>query len=223
MDTFHTIVMDTYSTVCHVKKRLGGVYENHCHVMDGQKYICMDDLAEDIRKQECLIYTFGIRDDWSFEDIIGSMGCRVFAFDPTIDAEPKRSENIRFQKVGVVGKPTNDKSYKTLAQILKDNGHTNTKISYLKIDIEGHELSGLPVWLNSGALNNVNQIAMEVHLHSNPEADTKAFFQTFKDLHLKGNYRVINWEANNCWKKSTYHHLMEIVLKKINSINSCSS
>ena len=224
MDAFHAVVMDTYSTVCQVKKRLGGMYRNSCHVMDGQKYICMDELAEDIRNQECLIYSFGISNDWSFEDIIGSMGCRVYAFDPTIDHKPKRSENISFEKIGVVGKPTYDKSYKTLDQILKDNGHTNTKISYLKMDIEGHELSGLPLWLKSGALRNVQQIAMEVHLNSNPESDTKAFFQTFKDLHLQGNYRIFNWEANNCWTKSTiYHYLFEIVLKKINPTNLCSS
>ena len=42
----------------------------------------------------------------------------------------------------------------------------------LKIDIEGHELTGLPDWVVSGILKNVNQLALELHLqkmHEGPK------------------------------------------------------
>ena len=125
-----------------------------------------------------------------------------------------------------MGEPGDDKNYQTLDQILQENGHTNTKISYLKLDIESHELSGLPLWLKSGALDNVEQLAMEVHLEPPEEKVTLEFLQTFKDLELKGNFRIFNWEANNCWKNYNrnydYFGLIEIVLKKINPSNACS-
>ena len=68
------------------------------------------------------------------------------------------------------------------------------------MDVEGAELEGLPVWLSSGSLANVQHIAIEIHLDSPNETQTRDFFRTFKDLHLTGNYRIFNWEANNCWK-----------------------
>ena len=118
-----------------------------------------------------------------------------------------------------------DKSYQTLDEILTENKHANTKISYLKIDVEAHELTCLPIWLENGSLRNVEQIAMEVHLEPPEEKVTLEFFKTFKDLELIGNYRIFNWEANNCWKTYNkdieYFGLSEIVLKKIDPENSC--
>lgn len=75
----------------------------------------------------------------------------------------------------------------TLANILERNGHTEKTINLLKIDIEGSELDGkgtymfykigcvnfnvtfpafqgLEAWLDSGALQNVQQIQLEIHL-----------------------------------------------------------
>ena len=80
MDTFHSIVMDTFDTACNVKTRLGGVYLSGCHVMDGQKYVCMDEVMNDILNKECIVYSFGIGGDMSFEKGISEMGFKVFAY-----------------------------------------------------------------------------------------------------------------------------------------------
>ena len=121
----------------------------------------------------------------------------------------------------------NEQNYHTLDHILSENGHISTNISYMKLDIESHELSGLPVWLNSGLLNQVQQIAVEIHLQTSEKQSTLDFLNTLKNLSIVGNFRVFDWEANNCWKnlnKDTNHFgLAEIVLKKINPRNSCSS
>ena len=155
---------------------------------------------------------------------------KVFAFDPKFDYEENRSANVKFKKWGVVGPPSKNQKYKTLGEILRINGHSETKISYLKMDIEGFEQSGLPAWLKSGALKNVQQIALEIHLNSHDQKrSTKRFFQTFKDLQLMGNYRIINWDPNGCWRNenehginASYYDLFEIVLKKITASDECA-
>ncbi len=52
----------------------------------------MDHLLRDLEAGNCLVYSFGIADDWSFEDTMAALGCTVRAFDPTIDAQEKRFE-----------------------------------------------------------------------------------------------------------------------------------
>ena len=44
---------------------------------DGGKSICLDDIHTDIKNKECLIYSFGIADDWTFEEYMASLGCKV--------------------------------------------------------------------------------------------------------------------------------------------------
>ena len=217
--------MNTFDTVCNVKVRVGGKYLPRCHVMDGQKYVCMDELSNDIDNQECIVYSFGIGGDWTFEDTIASFGCKVYAYDPTINLPTFRSKNITFKKIGLSELPINDK-FQTLSKIINENGHTNTKISYLKMDIEGAELSGLRVWIESGLLDNVQQIGMEVHLGEKNRMFTLPFLNTLRKLQLKANFRIFNWEANNCWKNvnrnEQYFSLAELVFKKINTKFECS-
>ena len=111
-------------------------------------------------------------------------GCTVLAHDHTVNFPEKRGDNIHFFKLGLGTENNMD----TLGNIIRKNGHNNTTIEYLKvtmkinvipsvslsnqIDIEGHELTGLPAWLSSGALVNVNQLALEFYLrrlHKGPK------------------------------------------------------
>ena len=47
-------------------KRIGGEWRTDYHpAVDGDKYVCMDRI---ISTSLCLIYSYGIRDDWTFED-----------------------------------------------------------------------------------------------------------------------------------------------------------
>ena len=123
----------------------------------------------------------------------------------------------------------------SFTNLLDKNGHANAKISYLKMDIEGNELKCLPSWLESGALENVQQIGLEFHLdnqynnYRNDLRTTANFIDTLKNLYFHGNYRLISYEANGCAKNSEtnkgrnrYFNLAEIVLKKIPHDHSCS-
>ena len=217
-DALHAFIMDPTDTVCKEKHRFGGSYHPHCHYVDGGKYVCMDELIYDIANNECVIFSFGIANDWTFEDMMDNLGCTVFAFDPSVDFPTKRGRNITFEKLGVAAKKDQAKLMDTLGNILKKYHHENTKISYLKMDIEQSELTGLPQWLSDGALKYVQQIAAEIHLQGTET--TIEFLKTMQRLYFEGDYRLISYEPNGCWHniadKKKFYYLSEIVLKKVN-------
>ena len=45
--------------------------------MDGVKRLCMDQLYENVKSNSCLIYSFGLSGDWSFEENMALLGCKV--------------------------------------------------------------------------------------------------------------------------------------------------
>ena len=52
---------------------------NSCGWFDGEKHVCMDYLKQAIDKNECLIYSFGLGSDWTFENTMANMGCTIRA------------------------------------------------------------------------------------------------------------------------------------------------
>jgi len=93
-----------------VGKFFGGHWEEIHACLDGHKFVCLDDLYLDVKNKKCLVYSFGISDDWSFEEHMVGMGCTVRTFDPTIDGErlPK-NELMTFKKIGLAHKTYVDK------------------------------------------------------------------------------------------------------------------
>lgn len=216
----HEIVMDPINLACHSKQRFGGSFLDFCKFTDGGKVACMDDLLEDIRQKKCLIFSFGIETDWTFEDVMDKLGCTIHAFDPSVDYPATRGKHITFEKLGVSAKVDTGQKLDTLSSILKKYNHQDSTISYLKMDIEQAELEGLPVWLASGALKNVDQIALEIHLNEDVNVSVK-FFETLKKLYFEGSFRLISYEPNGCFKngdksQDKFYRLFEIVLKKVN-------
>ena len=63
--------------VCHSLKRVGGWWWRERQAVDGDKFVCMDTFTP----EDCLVYSFGIADDWDFEDFMDSLGCYVWAYD----------------------------------------------------------------------------------------------------------------------------------------------
>ena len=45
--------------------------------IDGTKFICLDELYKDLIRQRCLIYSFGLSYDWTFEENMADFGCKV--------------------------------------------------------------------------------------------------------------------------------------------------
>ena len=216
LEKFHEVMMDPYNMACAHGQRFGGKYHPSCKYRVGATFVCVDDLLNEVIDGTCLIYSVGIKQDWAFEDFMDDIGCKVFALDSTVSHPPMRGNNITFSRLGVSIKPN---KLDTLRSILQTNGHTMTKIFYLKLDIEGVELLGLSKWLNSGALDYVQQIAIKFHLHK--IGSTLIFFEIIKRLYVDGKYRLISYDMNECYddksksKNRTYFGLANIVLQKI--------
>ena len=59
---------------CQILKKIGGHWEKSCGFWDGEKLLCMEKLYPFIRNKECLVYSFGLADDWDFEILMAKMG-----------------------------------------------------------------------------------------------------------------------------------------------------
>ena len=54
--------------------------EGNCETwpqIDGVKTLCMDRIYKNAISGSCLLYSFGLADDWSFETIMAGLGCIV--------------------------------------------------------------------------------------------------------------------------------------------------
>ena len=58
----------------------------------------------------------------------------MYAYDHTVKEFPKtKYNNLHFVKLGIGAKDTNE--LKTLDTLMRDNGHSNRVISYLKVKV----------------------------------------------------------------------------------------
>ena len=224
-DFFHGFIQNPHLSFCKEIKRFGGRYLRFCKYFDGQKYVCMDNFIKDIASSECLIYSFGVANDWTFEDIMDELGCKVYAFDGMVNYPKRRGKNIHFENIFIGSENSKIKNTQTIPTILNRYGHTNTRISYLKMDIEGHEMQVLPKALDEGTLTNVQQIGMEYHINDDAKK-TDIFTRFLRKLYFEGKYRLISYDVNACNQnlmKTTgnYYNLAEIVLMKINDNDNC--
>ncbi|XP_066950765.1 probable methyltransferase-like protein 24 [Macrobrachium rosenbergii] len=142
---------------------------------DGRKAVCTD--AEfNLVPGDCHILSFGINDEWSFDDAFARLGCKVYSFDPTMAKEDhQRSENVQFFRLGIgnmkgkrkVGMDQKFDYFEvdTYEHILDRLGLSNTTIDYLKMDVELSELDFLQDVLRNTPhlLKNIKQIGMELH------------------------------------------------------------
>ena len=74
MNDVATLVLGSITgTIQMNSKRL----HSHGARSEGDKLLCLDNLFHDIIDGNCLVYSFGIADDWTFEISMADMGCKV--------------------------------------------------------------------------------------------------------------------------------------------------
>ncbi|XP_071746644.1 probable methyltransferase-like protein 24 isoform X1 [Lepeophtheirus salmonis] len=210
--SFFQLTANPLQSKCRVLKRIGGNWMPSCNFVDGAKWMCIDDIMRDVSRNKCVVYSFGINNDWSFDDQLANIGCKVFSFDPTMKIDThQRSKNLMFYKLGISSE-SNDQ-YKSLKDIFQLTKNTNKYITYLKMDIEGHEREVLKSVLNSSLLKNVKQIAMEWHL-TRTKNSVEIYYDILRKLYKQG-FRIISYEPNGCYgKKNNVFGLFEIVFRK---------
>ncbi|KAL7647535.1 UNVERIFIED_CONTAM: hypothetical protein RMT77_001135 [Armadillidium vulgare] len=136
---------------------------------NGEKWMCFDG---QLFNEPCIVVSFGINHEWSFEDSISGLRCEVFAFDPTMNVKNhERSELIHFYNLGLSNQSSTimignvSSEVERYENILKMLDLHNKEITYLKMDVEGFELNFFNDVLNTNPniLKNVNQLAVEIH------------------------------------------------------------
>ena len=71
---FYKSLNQPLQTTCKILKKFGGTWGPGCGQLDGEKMICMELLYEDIKNNSCLVYSFGLGDDWVFELALAELG-----------------------------------------------------------------------------------------------------------------------------------------------------
>ena len=129
---FYKFITRVNEGTCYSWLRLGGVFlPSKCH--DGHKYVCLNqNLKREIEDGKCIVYSFGIRNEWSFEKEVRNLGCNVLTFDPSVEHPNELDKNITFEKIGlgrfIAGNHVDEKTMTTfitkpLKTIIEDNGH----------------------------------------------------------------------------------------------------
>ena len=96
-DRYYSLVSLPLQSFCTVGKFFGGYWFSVGGCQDGNKFVCLDKLFSQIQSGKCLIYSFGISGDWSFEEALANLGCVIRTFDPTIDGNAKpKTEKVFF-------------------------------------------------------------------------------------------------------------------------------
>ena len=145
-------------TMCQQNTRMG-------LIKDGGWNICHD--PEYRPKEPCLVYSFGIRNDFSFDDELSTVyGCHVFSFDPSMGkVDHKHSENVWFKNIGISGENCQKGNWtlRTVDYIREMLNHKDREIDILKMDVEHSEWSSLTQMLESDTLRYVKQLLVEFH------------------------------------------------------------
>ncbi|XP_043246991.1 uncharacterized protein LOC122394298 [Amphibalanus amphitrite] len=194
--------------------KMGGLASGKGCLTDGDKHVCLDEpLSLAAAHDDCLIYSFGINYDWSFDEAARAFGCEVHSFDPSIDyPEGRRSDGITFHHFGI-GRNNHTNVYGwqiyTLDQIMDILGHKGRTIHYLKMDAEGGEFDMMAQQLLDGAgefvLDKVEQIGFEVHYRLDPRLEMGDFYllanETIRSMRELG-FNMVMWEYNKVvWQR----------------------
>lgn len=133
---------------------------------DGGKWIC--GLGQIARKPNCLIYSFGVGEDSSFEDeLLSTTNCSVFAFDPTVTGinldKDKYPGRVHFHRIGLGVSESNSSRIRSLKEIMTERGHS--WIDILKVDVEGAEFAAFEqIFADYSAGLPFGALIMELHL-----------------------------------------------------------
>ena len=74
LDVYYQLASLVSSNHCNVLKKMAGKWMKKCGFLDGEKLLCMDTLYKAIQNGTCLVYSFGLGDDWDFEILMAELG-----------------------------------------------------------------------------------------------------------------------------------------------------
>ncbi|KAL5256875.1 hypothetical protein ACHWQZ_G011963 [Mnemiopsis leidyi] len=138
----------------------------------------------------CVVYSFGMEDNWSFEEDMLLHNCEVHMFDSSKEKHSsvikRKVRNLTIhravlsdhdeQKAAFIQGEEREKENlppdkKTLSSIMEELSHT--RVDVIKVDIEGEELGALEQ-ASKSLVDGVDQILLEVHMHISEHAHDSA-------------------------------------------------
>jgi hypothetical protein len=179
-------------------------------------YVCFDELLKP-KQNDCLIFSFGINEDESFDQEINkNHGCKVHSFDPFVETprfklvrnSTKSWDSVQleinsqwmFYRLGIAGHtsvPRIDhlkfKDMLNFNQILDMTNSRNKVIDVFKIDVEGAETGVLETLDMDYFCRYVKQFVIETHSEATSELLyklEKCFYLFHRDSRLFLQYRV---------------------------------
>ncbi|KAK0059356.1 RADres1 [Biomphalaria pfeifferi] len=175
----------------------------------------------------CLVYSFGINYDFSFDDAMSLLGCEVHSFDPSMKTETmKRGNNSFFYKWGISFVNTNtfvprldfyvksrqEWKVRTLKHLMKELGHEQRTIDVLKMDVEGYEWGIVSNLIETDVLKYVRQFMLEFHLFPNfpSMADYVHLYQTYTALREMGFIEYFNYPHPKALEKARFNNQCDV-------------
>ena len=136
----------TNRSSCGLIHDFGGVLltalDGRFRAFDGQKAVCLDKKIAP-HPNNCLIYSFGINYEWSFDEEMEAYGCRVYSFDHTMETDEERfnhSSGISFYRLGLSDKDDSSQRLKSLTFFYKMHSKcTSWRYSY-RLPEDGHRV-----------------------------------------------------------------------------------
>ncbi|XP_076437889.1 putative methyltransferase-like protein 24 [Babylonia areolata] len=175
--------LDNINFLCHRKLRMGRVADGGWDMCDDYEYRPV---------QPCIVYSFGIHNDFSFDDDVAKLyGCHVHSFDPSMEKPSHdRSPLVHFHNVGLGGEGgrihvTTNWTMKSFFDLRNMLNHQQEVIDIVKMDIEFSEWSALPNMVETGELNHTRQLLVEFHKPASGERLRKQLY-TLKKLDSLG-------------------------------------
>ena len=127
------------------------------------------------KRRKCVTYSFGISGAWDFDKAMVARGCRVISFDPTCCGAAHRvQENHDFVPIGLAtydgladsddpAKPNMTIPVLTMKTIMESYEHNKIDVLRLKVSTN-KEWKGLKNLVNTGVIQEVGQLSLNVHL-----------------------------------------------------------
>nr|KAG5710643.1 hypothetical protein BaRGS_013289 [Batillaria attramentaria] len=192
--------LDNTEVVCKRKLRMGKVGDGGWEVCDDYEYRPIE---------PCIVYSFGIAYDFSFDDDVAKLyGCHVYSFDPSMGVSSgDRSPWVHFYNIGLggeggklpAGAPTSWE-VDSFAGIRRKLEHQKKPIDIVKMDIELSEWQALLDMCRTGELTNVRQLLVEFHLFEGSDKEECKAAKLINNINnnINNNNNNINSNNNRC-------------------------
>ncbi|XP_046381672.2 probable methyltransferase-like protein 24 [Haliotis rufescens] len=211
--TYHSY-LDNTDIVCHRKLRMGECGDGGWEICDDKEYRPV---------KPCIVYSFGINSDFSFDDDTAkSYECDVFSFDPSMkQASHQRSQHVRFLKLGISGTDKRKGAWQlhTLRSFKKMLNHTGKVIDVLKIDVEFSEWPSLPDMTTSGELFKVKQLLIEYHGGCGNKDNCIKILKILKDIHDVGFRKFYVHKNSACTFRSILFPVLRTTCYEVHYVN----